>query len=415
MKNLITTLIALIIFLPTTLCAKPLAAQGVEPTVEPTVESDDTPFTINHGPYLQGLGYDRVTICFTTSHEGFSKVELREKGSTEVSEHRTSEHGLFMANNTHNVIKIDGLKPATEYEYRIVSKHITRCDPYHVRFGAEVESEWYDFRTFNPKATEFTFVVANDIHDDAEKCGKMLDVQPMDEVEMVFYNGDIMSHYSKEGQPFNSFIDISVEKFAKHKPFAVVRGNHETRGHLARSYDEFIHNTPEGKYYGVYYFGNTAIVMLDGGEDKDDQHPVYAGLVDFDNYRIEQAEWLKGVVKSKAFRSAEHRIVIIHIPPVTERMMEVEENAKDIKNLLTWRGGRHLGELMIPILNEADINVMLCGHLHRHVIYPVQHGVLEFPIIANDNVSSMLVHTDAGGVHVKIVHIDGHTTFEKSY
>ena len=58
---------------------------------------------------------------------------------------------------------------------------------------------------------------------------------------------------------------------------------------------------------------------------------------------------------------------------------------------------------------------MLCGHLHRHVIYPVQEGVLEFPIIANDNVSSMLVRSDDGGVHVKIVHIDGHTTFEKTY
>lgn len=389
-----------------------LATAGVQAQ---TAQSAGQPFTINHGPYLQGLTYDGVIVCFTTSHGALSKVELREKGSAEVRTCRTSEHGLLMANNTHNVIEINDLKPATEYEYRIVSKHITRCDPYHVRFGKEVESPWYDFRTFDPKAREVTFVVANDIHDNAEKCRKMLDVQPMDEAEIVFYNGDIMSHFSKEGQPFKSFIDVSVEKFAKNKPFAVVRGNHETRGHLARSYDEFIHNTRDGKYYGVYYFGDTVVVMLDGGEDKDDEHPVYAGLVDFDNYRREQAEWLKGVVASKAFRKAKNRIVIMHIPPITERMAEVEENRKDVRNLLTWRGNKHLGELMIPILNKADINVMLCGHLHRHVIYPVQEGVLEFPIIANDNVSSMLVRSDDGGVHVKIVHIDGHTTFEKTY
>lgn len=372
-------------------------------------------YTINHGPYLQGLTYDGVIICFTTSHGGISHVELREKGSAEVRTCRVSEHGLLMANNTHNVIEVNDLKPATEYEYRIVSKHITRSDPYHVRFGATVESEWYNFRTFDPEATSFTFLVANDIHDQSEKCRKMLDVQPMDEVEMVFYNGDIMSHFSKEGQPFKSFIDVSVEKFAKNKPFAVVRGNHETRGHFARSYDEFIHNTRDGKYYGLYFFGDTAVVMLDGGEDKDDQHPVYAGLVDFDNYRREQAEWLKGIVKMKAFRKAKHRIVIMHIPPVTERMAEVKENAKDIKNLLTWRGGEHLGELMIPILNEANINVMLCGHLHRHVIYPEQEGVLEFPIVVNDNVSSLLVRTDSRGVHVKSVHMDGHTNYEKTY
>ncbi len=372
-------------------------------------------YTINHGPYLQGLTYDGVIVCFTTSHNGFSKVEIREKGSTEVRECRHSEHGLLMANNTHNVIEINDLKPATEYEYRIVSKQVTRFDPYHVRFGAEVASEWYDFRTFDPTATDFTFVMANDIHDNADKCRQMLDVQPLDEVEMVFYNGDIMSHYSKEGQPFKSFIDVSVEKFAKHKPFAVVRGNHETRGHLARTYDEFIHNTRDGKYYGVYYFGDTAVVMLDCGEDKDDQHPVYAGLVDFDNYRLEQAEWLKQVVKSKSFRKAKNRIVIMHIPPVTERMAEVEENAAKVRSLLSWPGQVHLGKVMLPILNEANINVMLSGHLHQHIIFPKQEGVVEFPIVVNDNVSSMLVRSDDGGVHVKIVGIDGRTSFEKTY
>ena len=292
---------------------------------------------------------------------------------------------------------------------------MVRFDPYHVRFGAQAESEWLAFRTFDPEAKELTFVVANDIHDQTEKCRKMLEVQPLEEVDMVFYNGDILSYFSKEEQPFTSFIDVSVEKFAKNKPFAVVRGNHETRGYLARTYEKFIHNTRDGKYYGVYYFGDTAVIMLDGGEDKDDEHPVYAGLVDFDNYRREQAEWLKGVVASEAFQRAKHRIAIMHIPPVTERMAEIEAQKADIRNLITWRGGEHLGELMIPILNGADIDVMICGHLHRHVVYPEQAGVLEFPIVVNDNVSSMLVRTNAEGVHLKIVNIDGKTTFEKTY
>ena len=155
--------------------------------------------------------------------------------------------------------------------------------------------------------------------------------------------------------------------------------------------------------------------MLDGGEDKDDQHPVYAGLVDFDNYRREQAEWLRGVVASGDFQKAKHRIVIMHIPPITERMAEIESQREDIKSLITWRGNEHLGELMLPILNGADIDVMICGHLHRHVIYPEQAGVLEFPIVVNDNVSSMLVRTNPEGVHLKIVGIDGVTKFEQSY
>ena len=412
MKRLIS--IAAALMLTASLGAQGVQAQGAQTEGQAEAQATEV-YTINHGPYLQGLTYDGVIVCFTTSHKGFSKVELREKGSDKVREYRTSKHGLYEAFNTHNVIEINDLKPATEYEYRIVSKQMVRFDPYHVRFGAEAVSEWLAFRTFNPEAKELTFVVANDIHDQTEKCRKMLEVQPLEEVDMVFYNGDILSYYAKEEQPFTSFIDVSVEKFAKNKPFAVVRGNHETRGYLARTYEKFIHNTRDGKYYGAYYFGDTAVVMLDGGEDKDDEHPVYAGLVDFDNYRREQAEWLKGVVASEAFQRAKHRIAIMHIPPVTERMAEIEAQKADIRNLITWRGGEHLGELMIPILNGADIDVMICGHLHRHVVYPKQAGVLEFPIVVNDNVSSMLVRTNAEGVHLKIVNIDGKTTFEKTF
>ena len=380
-----------------------------------TTAASESSYHIAHGPYLQALSYDGVIISFTTSHNGFSAVELRRKGEEQIRTCRTVEHGLFMANNTHNVIEIGELEPATAYEYRIVSKQMLSFEPYRVRFGGQVESPWYEFRTFDPKATEFSFVMANDIHDNADKCDKLLTAAQVEKADMVFYNGDIMSHFSKPGQPFASFIDVSVKHFATSKPFAVVRGNHETRGQFARSYDEYIRNNPQRTYYGVYYFGDTAIVMLDCGEDKDDAHPVYAGLVDFDNYRREQAEWLKGVVASEAFQRAKHRIAIMHIPPVTERMAEIEAQRADIKNLITWRGGEHLGELMIPILNGADIDVMICGHLHRHVVYPEQAGVLEFPIVVNDNVSSMLVRTNAEGVHLKIVNIDGKTTFEKTY
>lgn len=400
-QSILYLIVALMLLLPSRLVAQQTASSHT--------------YTINHGPYLQGLSYDGVIVCFTTSHKGFSGVELRKKGDGQVTLHRTSKDGLFEADNTLNAIHIEGLEPSTEYEYRIVSKRMLSFEPYKVTFGEEIASEWYTFRTFDPRAEQVTFVVANDIHDDAQKCADLLDRMPLDEAEMVFYNGDIMSHYSREGQPYTSFIDVSVEKFAREKPFAVVRGNHETRGHLAREYDNYIYNTREGRYYGVYYFGTTAVVMLDCGEDKDDEHPVYAGLVDFDRYREEQAAWLSEVVRSKEFRKAKRRIVIVHIPPTVERMAEVEENETVVKDLMTWRGNAHLGELLLPILNKANIDVMLSAHLHRHVIFPPQEGVVEFPIIANDNVSAMLVRSSAEGVYIKIVNREGKVTHEKIY
>ena len=56
------------------------------------------------------------------------------------------------------------------------------------------------------------------------------------------------------------------------------------------------------------------IVMIDCGEDKPDTIPAYAGLLDFDNYRSEQATWLKELVKTKEFKKAKYRIVYLPLP-----------------------------------------------------------------------------------------------------
>ena len=408
------------LLLAVALCTVPAVAFSVEGQKEPVIiewadnaQNNTEAYTINHGPYLQGVTYDGATVVFTTSHKGFSKVELRKKGSSESRICDSREDGLIMADNTHNVINLDGLEPATEYEYRIVSTRVLNFQPYKVTFGEEIKSEWYSFSTFDPKAEEFTFGVMNDIHDDSKKCGELLDLLPMDEVGMIFYNGDILSHYSEQGQPFSSFIDVSVEKFAKHKPFAVVRGNHETRGHLARTYDEFIHNTREGKYYGVYYFGDTAVVMLDSGEDKLDTHEVYAGFIAFDEYRLEQVEWLKQVIKSKEFRKAKHHIILLHIPPAVEAMKAQDE--KGVQSMLDWHGNAHWGEILFPVLAKTKIDVMISAHMHRQMFFAEQKGVHNFPIVVNDNNSSMLVRSNAEGVSVKITNRKGEVTFEEQF
>ena len=320
--------------------------------------------------------------------------------------------GLIMADNTANVIAIEGLLPATEYEYRIVSTRVADFQPYKVTFGERIETPWYTFRTFDPAAREFTCLVMNDIHDTPAKCDALLAASPLDEADMVFYLGDMMNYFVRPEQPYESFIDVSVDRFAKHKPFAVVRGNHETRGALARTYDRYIHNNPEGRYYGFYTFGDTAVVMLDCGEDKPDSHDVYAGFAAFDEYREQQAAWLREVVKSKEFRRARHRIVMIHIPPVDERM--AEQDPATVKEMLEWRGNEHWGRLLLPVLNGAKIDALFSAHQHSFHLLPALKGVHDFPIVVNDNKSAMLIRCDAEGVHVRITDIDGREIMDRT-
>jgi 3',5'-cyclic AMP phosphodiesterase CpdA len=218
-------------------------------------------------------------------------------------------------------------------------------------------------------------------------------------------NGDMVNSFYKPDQLFTSFIDVSVEKFATEKPFAMVRGNHETRGPLARQLKNFILR-PNGTIYGLYMLGTTAVLMLDSGEDKYDHHREYYGATAFDRYREEQAVWLKAIVQTEAFRNAERRIVIVHIPPFYSR-----------QELDPARPGSHslneVNRLFMPVLNSADVDLMLCGHTHRHSFLDIKEGENNFPILVNDNDSIIRVESSSGEIKVEVINEAGEETFNR--
>lgn len=98
-------------------------------------------YEFNHGPYLQGLNETEVSVFFTSSKKGFSHVELREAGKTDITKHYTYINGLIEANNTMNAIKLENLSANTKYEYRLISKEMTDFQPYKVTFGDSIASE----------------------------------------------------------------------------------------------------------------------------------------------------------------------------------------------------------------------------------------------------------------------------------
>lgn len=342
-------------------------------------------YRFDHGPYLQGLAADAVSVYFTTSEPGFSWVEVR-KGDR-VERVAATNDGLVDACVNQNAIRIEGLEPATKYEYRLVSKRIAEFQPYKVTYGDSIASPWYAFETLDPAARESTFAVISDIHGDNAKYRSLMAQMPMDSVQMVFLNGDTMDYFETRGYPYSAFIDLSVEMFAREKPFVAVRGNHETRGKMARDYHNYVYR-PDGRYYGLYRVGETAVLVLDCGEDKPDDHPVYAGLTAFDDYRREEAAWLAEIVKSKDFRRSRHRIVLIHAAPTPADTDYVSEQ---------------ISELFMPILNKAGIDLMICGHRHRREF--LDDG--PFPIMVDDNRSASLVKVSRDGIVVRTVDTKG--------
>lgn len=361
-------------------------------------------YKFDHGPYMQELGTKGVTLIFTTSEKGFSWIEVKEKGAGDEAEgqkYYTVKDGLRNADTTFNSIRLNGLKPDTEYQYRLCSRQIVKFEPYKVTFGDEIVSPWKEFKTFNPKGKKCSVLALSDVHDSDKRLENLLQLGDYKTCDAVFLVGDIMSYCNTEGQAFGSFIDKCTEMFASQKPFLLVRGNHETRGHLARTYSGYIPHQ-SGKIYGTQQIGDAFFIYLDCGEDKPDTHPVYAELVDFDNYRTEQAEWLKSVVASSEYKKAKYRIVMSHFP------------VSELKEYNEEHGMNDISSKMLDTLNKASVDLMVSGHTHSYAYHEPVKGKRNYPLLVGSNKSSSRLDIGEGSIKVRAYDADNKTLLEKT-
>lgn len=358
-------------------------------------------YTFNHGPYLQELSEHAVTFVFTTSDKGFSWVEVKPDGG-EAERHYTVRNGLRDAYNTFNVIRVENLRPDTRYQYRLCSKQIADFQPYKVTFGDSIVSPWRRFSTPDPKATACSFIALSDMHQQPDKLGRLLNQAGVGSADMIFYVGDMMNYYDNEETPFRSFIDKSVELFASEKPFVLVRGNHETRGNMAREYARYVPKS-SGKYYGAYRVGDIMFIVLDCGEDKPDDFWVYAGLTDFDGYRTEQAAWFGELTRTKAYKSAKWRIVMNHFPPLSHMESDNPER----------HGIQDITDKFLPLYNQAKIDLMISGHTHAYeFMSPDKYDRLTFPVIVNSTESVARIDIDGRTLKAKVTDTGGNTLKE---
>lgn len=354
-------------------------------------QQGDSTFSISHGPYLQEVTSAGATVLFTSNKPSYSWVQVSdEKGNSH--DYFTVVQGMKIANNTFHSIRITDLSPGKKYEYRICAKEITQFHPYSVLYGDSIHSNLFSFTTLDPTARELSFIALSDIHGNNQKLEQLLRHTDVKGAEMVIYAGDMMDYFDKENQPFNNFIDKSVELFASEKPFLMVRGNHETRGQYARDLFRYFPRE-DGRYYFATKQGPAFFIFLDSGEDKTDAHPVYAGLNNFDEYRNEQAEWLQKVVSSNEFKNACFRIVVSHIPPIPEGLY----------------AEKHISQTWLPILNKANIDLMMAGHLHEYKYYPNDSEVYNFPLIIGSNDSASKIYVNDKMIKVTVMNTEGET------
>jgi len=339
-----------------------LALLSPEKVISSPVHIQDDQFKILTGPYLQTNFGNSISILWITSKNSASWVEYGETADKmDKKAYGRSELGLKPAGRL-NCVKLENLQPGATYFYKIVSREIIDFQPYKLTYGDSVSGAAESFVNTNVAKEEISFVMINDIHDRPKSIPQLLDLDKGNKRDFIFFNGDVFDYQTDEKQIIDHMLQPCVDYFAKTTPFVYVRGNHETRGKFARDFAAYFDHVG----YTAFTLGPVRFVILDTGEDKEDTHPVYAGIVDFDRYREEQAVWLEHEVNRKEFKNAPFRIVMMHIPP---------RYSGDA------HGAVHCTQLFEPIMNRAKVDLVLSGHTHQYKVHGPAPKLNSYPII----------------------------------
>ena len=123
---------------------------------------------ISHGPYIQAIGSNEVTVVWTTDSDAVSWVEVAPAGDNSFygSEHPRfyeTKNGNRVIGKLHK-ITVKGLEPATEYRYRIFSKAVLDYAGHRVLYGNIASSNVYRekplrFKTLDSTKKTISFLV----------------------------------------------------------------------------------------------------------------------------------------------------------------------------------------------------------------------------------------------------------------
>ena len=348
-------------------------------------------------PYLQNPANGGMTIMWETIIPAYSWVEYG-TDTTDLQRVRLLVDGQAEFNESIHKIRLENLEGGQKYYYRVCSQEILYYGGYHKIFGNIAVSPLYSFVAPSDSAENFTALIFNDLHQRQHVFEALFQHVKDVDYDFVVFNGDCIDD-PKDHNQATGFMQVLTEAInGSSIPAMFIRGNHEIRNAYSirlRKHMDYV----GGRTYGAFNWGDTRIVVLDCGEDKEDDHREYSGLNDFTSLRQEQVGFLKKELASKEFRKADKRILFHHIP---------------IYGML---GGNLCEPLWRPMLDKAPFDVAFNAHIHHFEYHPAGSSQNNYPVIIGggkglETATVMVLEKTKGKLKVKVFNVDGKVLLE---
>ena len=344
---------------------------------EPFVVHQTRPVIMN-GPYLLAPAEDSVTVVWMTDTPCHSKVVYGADALDREADN--AEHGLLPIGLRH-AVRITGLEAGKTYRYRVVSTRVVKMKSYWPEKGLPVEGPVSTFTTFDRGKSSFSFAAITDTHEDVARLAGL--VKPVDwsRTDFLVHLGDAFHGIESEEAIWTKFLDPVTKALAFTKPLLYARGNHEARGPGARSLMDYV-PIPEGRFYYARDHGPVHFVVLDTGEDKDDNTNVYARLNMFKRYREEELAWFDRHVRTdRRMSEAPFRVLLMHAP--------------------NWGWTDDQSARWTEVASRGKFDLAISGHTHRfaHAVPGQKENQYHQLVIGPEN----LARVEASEKELKVV------------
>jgi hypothetical protein len=306
-------------------------------------------------PMVMAPRADGAEVVWAVSRLARGRVEVRAGGQA-LAAFAADEHGFVPQSARVMRVRLAGLAPGKAYEWRVVCEAVDGE-------AAVVETPWKALRTLDPMAEEATFCVWNDTHENHETIRRLQQRTPL--ADFLLWNGDTCNDWHQEEWLIPTLLAPAGIDISEGHPLLVTLGNHDVRGKYAFRIGEHL-AMPEGRPYFAFRHGPLAVIALNTGEDKPDDHPSFRGRVASQKHREQQAEWLRGIIARPEMAKAPHKLVFCHIPlRWTEEAGQVDYAGGGYD-----RFSRCSRDLWHEALVAWGAQVVVSGHTHRPASIP---------------------------------------------
>ncbi|MGN0789511.1 MAG: metallophosphoesterase family protein, partial [Christensenellales bacterium] len=264
-KTVIASLICGVILLYGLLAIFPIAVYQFE----------SAPMVVDNGE-----GY---SIVFATTEQGTGYVEYAYEGK---------EYKIFdQIDGKKNSSKIHTVRVPYEHldgnSYIVGSTRVVQELSYGGRLGGTITSDAY---TFNAPTGDLNILSISDWHTHNSQVYKS--VEYLGDYNAVILLGDSVAGLEHQEEVIEYIVKLGGKLTGGSMPILWVRGNHETRGSVAKELAGYL---GMDTFYYTAKLGDVNFVVLDSAEDKVDTHPEYGGMNDFETYRRGMVDWLESL------------------------------------------------------------------------------------------------------------------------